>query len=288
MVYLTEVEASLLEQSSERDRALYSLLNGVKPDIEVFETDSDESRMWKTSFTNIGDLEVLNKLRAVRPFKGLHYSSNLVLLIAAARIDFSGEKENIQTYLASHSQKELIIINKALSQNFSEDAGEITHIDSLARKLCSNDLIEEEDISRCFSSIKDVYDLFIVKLGCAALCCQFSERENLPRYKTLVSLGNSVINRINLIIYVVLISILAATIYSITPLVKSFIVNWDTWEPIVFIVEIVIALSAVVVGVRVKVVKKWLNRIVLSSVYKLIGIDYKDYCENYDKVFGEK
>jgi hypothetical protein len=288
VVYLAGIENSFLEKASERDRALYQLLSGVSPDILMSDTDSQETKMWKMSFSNAGGLEELSKLREIKPFRGLHYSSNMVLLIAAARIDKNSEQNNISTYLGTHSYKDLLVINKALSENYNETCQSNTRIDSLAKKLIIQEKLSEDDIAACLSEIKDLYDIFIVKLACATINSRFEERENLPSYRKLVSLGEVVFSKINLVAYVFVFILFAFLVFLVTPLITSFIENWDKWEPIAFLAETAIFLIILFLGWKVKTFKKWINTTVLSLVYKTLGISYRDYKNAHDKISKTK
>ena len=281
MVYLKDLESRLLVTSSERDLSLYRFLNGRKHSIHVTPNDIESELCFNAFVDGNGDLP-LEKLRKVKPFKGLHYTNNFVLLIAAAKVDVDGEKDNIKKYLSSHGHKEQLVINSALGTNYRKATKLDTPIDILANLIEENKNINEEDIQKCLSSIADIYDLFVLEKAIARSIFQSNEEQNINTYKSIVLVQKTALRRVELMVFVSLFLIFSYLIYLIVPTAVSSVVNnWDTLEPIAYIIDkavmAVFLITGVVLATQVKYIKNKIKGFILSKVYRVFGVDYSEY-----------
>jgi hypothetical protein len=281
VVYLDDLERKLLSTSSERDLSLYRFLNGRKHSIKVAPNDI-ESELCSNAFDK-GDGQItLSKLRGVKPFKGFHYSNNLVLLIAAAKIDIVGEEQHIRGYLAGRGHKEQLVINTALDSNYRIAAETDRAIDNLAYMIQEGLTILEKDIQNCLSSINDLYDLFIVEKAIARSIFQSNEEKNFQSYSDLVDIQNRALKRIEIFSFLLLFLVSSYILYLVVPIgVSTVVENWDTLEPIAYMLDkavmALILITGVVLATKVKSIKSRVRGLVLLVVYKLLGVDYSMY-----------
>ncbi|MEW8029667.1 MAG: hypothetical protein AB2806_18245 [Candidatus Thiodiazotropha sp.] len=281
MVHLKDLESRLISTSSERDLTLFSFLNGRRHSIQVAPNDLESELCYDAFVEGDGDI-ALSKLRKIKPFKGLHYTNNFVLLIAAAKIDLNGEEDNIISYLSKHGYKEQLIINYALGTDY-DIANQINGpIDSLANRIEKGQKINKTDIQQCLSLIDDLYDLFILEKGIIQSIFQENEEKNLPSYILLVDTQRKALKRIELVSFTLLFLAFSYVTYLIVPsIITNVVKHWDTLEPIAYIIDktviVILLITGVVVATKVKSIKKKLRDLILAIVYKLLGISYPDY-----------
>lgn len=281
MVYLKDLESRLLSTSSERDLSLYRFLNGRRHSIHVASNDIESELCFNAFVEGNGDV-ALSKLRKVKPFKGFHYTSNFVLLIAAAKIDIVGEEQNIRSFLSNHGYKEQLVINSALGTNYRIASKMDREIDVLANLVEENKSINEEDIQKCLSTIGDIYDLFIVEKAIARSIFQSNEDKKLCYYKELLKVQKHALKRIELASFVSLFLVFSYLVYLVVPTLVGLVVkNWDTLEPIAYIIDkigiVILLVTGVVLATKVKSIKKKMRVFVLSKVYRVLGVDYSEY-----------
>lgn len=281
MVHLKDLESRLLCSSSERDLLLYRFLNGRKHSIRVTPNDIESELCFSAFIDGDGNLP-LNKLRRFKPFKGLHYSNNFVLLIAAAKVDIDGEKDNLEKYLYSHGHKEQLVINSALGTSYRLATKFESPIDTLANLIETNKKINEEDIQKCLSSITDLYDLFILEKAIARSIFQTNEEKNINVYKSIFQVQKNALRRVELVAFVSLFLIFSYIIYLVVPTAVSLVINnWDTLEPIAYIIDkavmLVFLITGVVLATQVKYIKNKIKMFILSKVYRVLGVDYSEY-----------
>jgi len=291
MVYLKDMEDKLLQMSSQRDICLYRFLHGQKYSPHVAQNDI-ESELCFNAFVDGEGYLALAKLRKVKPFKGLHYTNNLVLLIAAAKVDASGEEESIRNYLSTRGYKEQLIINSALGTNYRVVTKLDTPIDILAKLIEENKNIEEKDIQKCLSCTSDIYDYFVLEKGIAKSILQSDEEKKLKAYKEVFLFQKNALRRIESGVFAFLLLIFLYLIYLVVPIVVGFMkYNWDTLEPIAYLVDkaivIFVLITGVVLATRVKAFRKRIKRFVLHKVYWVLGIDYSEYQKLMETIESE-
>jgi len=292
VVYLKDVEDRLISTSSERDLSLYRFLNGGKHSIPVAPNDI-ESEVCFNAFVD-GNGEVpLAKLRKVKPFRGLHYTTNFVLLIAAAKIDADGEEENIKAYLSTHSYKEQVIINCALGTKYRISTKMDNPIEILAYCIEENKNINEVDIQKCLTSIGDLYDLFILEKAISRSILRANEEKNVYSYKSLVKIQKKALKRVEFVSFTTLFIIFSYIVYLVVPTIVGIMVrNWDTLEPIAYIIDktviAIILITGVVLATKVKSIKNLIKGFFLNIIYRLFGIDYPEYQKLLKKIENSK
>jgi len=288
VVYLSELESKLVSSASERDLALYRYLNGRKHSIYVSPNDT-ESELCYNAFVESKSEDVLDRIRKVKPFKGLHYSNNFVLLVAATKIDPQGENGNLSEYLSSRGCKYQLIVNCALGSGYRVATKIETPIDGLANKIEGNARISEEDIQKCLSEIKDLYDLFVLEKAIAKSIFQEKESLNITTYESLFDLQEGALKRIEFMSFLLLFVLFAYFLYLIVPmLVKEVVEHWDTLEPLAYILDkaviVVILLTGVVIATKIQLVKNKAGNFIAKIVYGMLGINYAKYQQLHSHV----
>ena len=281
MVYLTDVENRLLSSASDRDLSLYRFMNGRKHTIHVPPNDI-ESELCRDAFVDDVNGTALIKLRKIKPFKGLHYSKNIVLLIAAAKIDLEGERENIESFLKIHAYKEQLIINSSLGTDFKISTIEKSNIDKLAAKIENNEIINEYDIQQCISTITDIYDFFIVNVGITKIILNTEKQDNLSSYKELSTINTKAFKRIEIFSLTIFYCLLIYAAYLIAPRFITFVINnWDTLEPIAYLLDKFVLALLLILGVvlvtKVKSLKAKIKQVVFQMTFGLLGVNYANY-----------
>ncbi|WP_444893721.1 hypothetical protein ACJJIE_04655 [Microbulbifer sp. TRSA001] len=300
MVYLNDLLNRLLNGASERDISLYRFLHGRKHSIRVAPNDIEAELCFKAFVEGEGEGEggdggdggdgggggdggaILLKLKKIKPFKGLHYSNNLVLLTAAALIDIAGEESNIKRFLSVRGYKEQLIINSALGSNYIESCNTFTPVDHLAYLIQENEFISEKEIQQCLTSVCDLYDLFVLERAIAKSILQSNEESNFQSYVDLVSAQNIALNRVEFASFLFLFLALCYLMYLTFPPIVSLVVeSWDTLEPYAYLLDKtalgIVLITGVVIATKVDSIKSRFRKFVLKGIYKLLGVDYPSY-----------
>lgn len=280
MVYLNKLESELLSKASDRELSLYRFLEGRTHTFVPHENDK-AGLLCSLSFGENGGQRELQKLRSDKPVKGMHYSNNMTVLIAAANIDRDNELENLGSYVESHSYRDLFIINKALDSNFSKSINDALGVDLLAKKLMLDDQLREEDIANSLTKVDDLYDFFVLRTAVARLA-HISEKElGLPNYQELYNLTVKFSSRLDsLSLSILLLTFLIIAYYTVPPFVSYIVENWDTLEPIAWLLGLAVALLAAlgfVLSEKVKKVYIRTKQLSLRAGYWLFGIDYRKF-----------
>lgn len=281
MVYLTELQTELYATASQRERLLYDYLKGQTSSLDPTKLKPEEKFCHDSLFLNSGE-EELAKIRAVKPFKGMHYSTNLTLLIAAALLDPYGEKENLENYIKNCTESERFIINSVIDNDFPFSGNIATPVDSLAIKLTSEELLNDSDLIKCIGNLKTLFDYFVFESGVCRKAYQIEKESKLPEYKAFTSLTLSAVARVKFFIKTVLLLALFIIGYYLIPQITSLTVEyWDTLEPLVWLVNIGISLLLVVTGVVLvevfKKTKEKINQAIEKVTCFLLGFNYRDY-----------
>ncbi|MBO1271661.1 hypothetical protein J3L11_08405 [Shewanella sp. 4t3-1-2LB] len=279
MVYLEQLECSLLNQSSDRELALYRFLEGRVHSFVPKPNDLEDELCSKVFASEDAEIE-LTKLQRMKPFKGFHYSNNLITQIAAAIVSEEREKSNIASYLNSHSFRDLYVFNHALSKDFYLELKANNSIDRLAQKLLTKDKINKDDIGNCVTEINDLFDLFIVKQAIALSCLQYNQSENINTYKQLGIIQRKLTNRLNLFF-----SILGSLLFCwfltlITPYIVTYATkNWNILEPLAYLLDkilLIVGFFGAFTFIKSDTAKKTFMRHFYSLCYRSLGINYNE------------
>lgn len=235
----------LLHKSSDRELALFRFLEGK---IHSFNAKSNdpEAELCSKAFSGADATHELDKLKKIKPFKGFHYSNNLITLIAASLACAESEYSNVLKYVQTHSYRDLFIVNKALNRNLNVVAISTSSVDDLARKLTENEEVTEDDVRNCISQTADLFDLFVVKQAIAKIWTQYEESHKVHALRRINTINDKIIGRLNILFKLIGGLIILWIFTYISPYIVGFVIkHWDMLEPIAYLLDkVILILSA--------------------------------------------
>ncbi|MCC2606813.1 hypothetical protein [Planctobacterium marinum] len=288
MVHLKDLESSLLSKASDKELMLYRFLKGQKHTVKVKDNDLQTSVCVKAFMEGQGENDLRN-LRKIKPFKGLHYTNNLELLVAASLIEAGSEEENIEKYLLKRTSKECFIINSALTKNFRVLTSPNSEIEKLANKLMLNERIELQDIQCCINEVSDLYEYYILEKGITKFNLDFSFENKQQEYETFYSFGIKAIKRIETFFLVGFYLALFFVCIKIAPgIAQQIMSNWDTLEPLAYMMDKVVIFLLASTGFlltnNIAKIKSVVRSIIRTLVFKLLGINVKQYEDIVERI----
>lgn len=164
----TRIQKKRKSSTSNKDDFFFHFLNKNEMQnliIENFSSTMDE--ICYTSFVNSQNnvSGLVTKIQGEQPVMGLHYTKNLVELIAMSLQDYQFEEKNLIEYLNKCSLKEQYII----AQVFPKLDFNTKKAENSIEQVIANDLLTDspplslDGIIDALSESKDLLDLFIIK-----------------------------------------------------------------------------------------------------------------------------
>lgn len=284
MVHLIVKDISALRQkvfadASQKEKLFY--LYATKGDTKsVHMTDSNLDKLSTEAFVlGLKESETLKQLQRSKPIKNMHYSKNLIDLIAAAVIDFEGEHEHIESYLNEHGLREAYIFHLVLGTDFQSRIKVRSDIEAL---------IEQISVKKCFDfsvplfekaiyEVNHIFDLLILERLYAEYLLIHPEAKSIDEYKQLRATSKKISKTLDGIIMLVLTSLVAmgAVVY-----LRWFIDNKDVHDNITGYLTTIfstILLIGVFLGLNFPEQGKflhWMRYKTLSFIYKILGLEY--------------
>lgn len=155
-------------EASFKEQIFYDYLDRQDTKLILQESSSAIDRICYAAFfpsdNQVSDL--VKKEQKASPIRGMHYSKNLVELIAMARLDFANEKENLHQYLLNATLKDVFIINKVFPEISISNEYKISDaIDKLVEKVFLKYEYDNigEFVFEALREASDLIDLFVVK-----------------------------------------------------------------------------------------------------------------------------
>ncbi|MBQ0726847.1 MAG: hypothetical protein KBT77_05805 [Thalassolituus oleivorans] len=281
MVYLDELESSLVEKANELELALYRFLEGDKYDFS-FSEDNAVMKLCHSSYVSLQksaskDIAVVRESKAIA---GIHYTNNDAQLLAMAIQDLSGERSNVVKYLSCHGVKYQYIFERVLDLKFDSLLGSIDDsIDVLSRKMILDHEIEESDLCKAISSITSLIELFIYKKAFSNRYIDIEDRV-MDKIKTDVETSFRkeawiVTNRIFTVVLIFLITILFYYAWSFLVRVLDYILsNWDALEPMTWILGVLSTGFFLFIGKKLKHFGLYFLHSMKKSMGRLIGFSH--------------
>lgn len=162
------IEERFSDGASKKERYFFNYLSGRKQEKEIDDDLTEIDKICYSAFSDstISCHEVVKKKQKTVPLKGLHYTNNLIELVAMAKHDFEFEKKNVIKLAEKSSYKEKFIITYLFPSLSNISYGVVsTPIDRLIKHIFLDkmyDGISEKSISAVNYS-SDLIELFIVK-----------------------------------------------------------------------------------------------------------------------------
>lgn len=225
--------------------------------------------------------ETLKALQRSKPLKNIHYSKNLIDLIAAASIDFEGEEKHIDEYLKEHSLREAYILKMALGIEIPKDIKVESDIDLLIEKLTIDSSYESAPIlfTKALLSSKHIFDAVIIKILYSVYLEVHPDSKSIKEFEDLQLISQKVSGALNGII------MLALTIL-VSYLAVEYI-NWytsnkklhDEVQEILLKMFSVLLIVAIFLGLNIPDKVKFLDLVrnkIFTFVYFLLGLKFSD------------
>lgn len=277
MVYINEIEKELLEACTNRELALFKALEG-KVHIYQPSVNDLEDLLCCKAYSGHQATSEYKKLAGVEPFKGLHYSKNLVTQVAAYIQDNAAEEENLRRFVESHSYRELYIVNKYLGKNYDSALAPISHSDIVAEVLTQGKKVTPDLISSFINNVSDIFDLYILKEAITSYLLDLKESKQISIFEKVVCINRRVIKRLELFFSSVAILVLGFTSLKVSPVIISYFVNnWDDLEAKSFLLTTVVSLLVtfgVISVIKLNQLKRKIISFYFSCCFRLIGVDY--------------
>jgi hypothetical protein len=279
MVYLEQLERTLLNKSSDRELSLYRFLEDKKHTFIAKQNDLEDALCSKALNGECATNE-LSELKKIKPFKGFHYSNNLITLVAASLVSKETESVYISEFLNSHSYRDMYIIGKALDRTFELNPIPNNAIDDLAKKILSNEIVNQDDLAKCIAQVTDLLDLFVVKQAISLSFLQYEKTVNMPLYKQLRIINQKITKRLNLFFAVTGSLVFCWFLTLITPYIVNYATtNWDQLEPLAYLLDkllLAIGFFGAFKFINSEKAKKGVTKYFFSICYLLLGIKYSE------------
>lgn len=291
MVYLKELESKLLSEASDKELMLYRFLKGQKHTLKQKDNDLQTSVCVNAFVTGQGQEELKN-LRKIKPFKGLHYTNNLEMLVAASLIEIDSELANIETFLRKRSPKECFLINSALKKDFCIVKEPTNEIEKLACKLIRNEAVEIKNIQYSINVVSDLYDYFILETAITKFNLDLSFENKRQEYEEFYVFGNAAITRIEKVFLVAFYGVLLFGSILVAPIIaKPIMANWDMLEPIAYMTDKIVMFALAFTGFfltrHIGSIRGFVNLIIKCLVLKLLGINNERYKKVVERIQSE-
>jgi hypothetical protein len=279
MVYLEHLERTLLNKSSDRELSLYRFLEGKKHTFVAKQNDLEDALCSKALSGEHATNE-LAELKKIKPFKGFHYSNNLITLVAASLTSKETESVYITEYLHSHSCRDLYLIGKALNKTFELKPIPHNVVDEVAEKILNNEIINQDDIAKCITQITDLFDMFVVKQAISLSSLQYEKSIKIPLYEQLRVINLKITKRLDLFFVLIGSLIFCWLLTFITPYIVTYATkNWDILEPLAYLLDkvlLVIGFLGAYNFINSVKAKDNVTKNFFSVCYLLLGVKYSE------------
>jgi|GEM_PF-4809034 len=224
---------------------------------------------------------VLKNLQRSKPFKNIHYSKNLIDLIAAASIDLEGEREHIDEYIKEHSLKEAYIIYLALGIDIPYNIKIESDMDVLIKQLVMDG--EFHNAANLFSKVLShsdhIFDALILKKIYTLFLSIHPEAKSIQEYNDLRVTAKKVTSVLNGIIMLLLtVTVCWIAIRYIDWSISNAKLH-DEMQKLLLQIFSVILIVAIFLGLNIPDKVKILNTVrikILTFIYFLLGLRYSD------------
>lgn len=168
----TKISAKRDNEASFKELAFFDYLNEQDTKLLPQEGSSEMDQICYAAFFSHNErvLKLAEKERKTTPVKGLHYSKNLIELIAMAKLDFINEEKNLYQYLSETTLKDAFLINRVFPEiEIPKECQILDAVDKLVEKAFLKEEYENigEFALNAISGATDLIDLYVVKASIA-------------------------------------------------------------------------------------------------------------------------
>jgi len=279
-----------LTESSPKEKLFYSyIFEGSSKSCFTAKTPIEQLCI-DAFFNKVKTSETLVKLQRSKPIKNIHYSTNLIDLIAAASIDSENEKSHISSYLERHNLREAFLISTALGISIPDNVKIETPIDMLIHKVITKEV--DDSVASLFTEVllssNHIFDAIVIKKLYELYLQVHPDSLALNEFDDLKYISKKISNVLNSLI------MLALTI-SVSYLAVTYL-NWsienlkeqELISKIILNVFTVVLIIAIFLGLNIpsKVrALSWVRNKILEAIYFSLGLKYSKVKEilNMDK-----
>lgn len=281
---INNLEQELLSAASIRELALFNYIN--KKDNKNI--NNDEKSDIDNIIVNIlsGNTECLEEeidtIVCMKNRKGIDYRKNIIILVAFGLYDLERFRVDIVSYISTCSLRDSYLLSwvfESIKPEYNKIAS--TPIDILIDEVLINKNYNQGIIllEKALGSVKDLFDLFIVKEAYSILGEQnFQGSETYKTMKFTIDrlnkwIGDFIIKFLLIVFWVIFIPII-----KILGIIISE--NWDIAEPYTYIVSTIagIALNSFILMNKSINIQTFGNRIKtnkLERIYKKNNLDFE-------------
>lgn len=272
-------EKELLEIASTKEKIFYYFLNGLKKlPFEINKPASEIEEICLAAFGYEKKELIEFKEYILRPKRSsLHFSENLIELIALSKMEPELTKDYIKQFIENRSTRDRYIISSLFPEIIFKE-NNVNLFEITVSEILINKKIFNPDYSTVFSEINDLIDLYLFKkiyMKTLYIDMQFLLEIHLRIFKFIRIFVNFSI-AIAYLFFVFKFSIF---------LIQFATQKWATLEPYTAVIPWILSLFSMFVYLffkkktnTIKVVefiKNKIQDIMLSLIYKIIRIDLK-------------
>lgn len=275
------LENRTFSESSQKEKLFFLFLtSGNISSVSLGESPSD--KLCHDAFVlGLTDSEVLKKLQRSKPLKNIHYSKNLIDLVAAAKIDFKNEESHIEEYLSDHGLREAYLIHLALGVDIPKNVKIRTDFDRLIEALVIKESYEKsvELFSKLLLTSTHIFDVIILRELYKIHLMIHPESRKVEEFESLKVISKKVSHAFNGVVMLILTMLVA---YGAVEYLNWYMENkkqHDELKKIAIQIFSVILIVAMFLGLNIPDKVRLLDLIrnkILTLIYSLFGLNYAD------------
>ncbi|WGO99781.1 hypothetical protein QFX18_06855 [Saccharophagus degradans] len=278
---LGALESKAYAESSQKEKLFFLFLsNGDLNSVSL--GDSPSERLCHDAFVlKVNESDVLKKMQRSQPIKNIHYSKNLIDLVAASKIDYDNERDHIKEYLSDHGLREAFLLHLALGVEIPEETSVKSDLDRLISSVVFSKSFD--DATNLFSKLmlqtQHIFDVIVLKEIYRMYLEIHPDSKSVEDYENLRVVSKKVSHALNGLIMLILTSFVAF-------LAVEYI-NWymenkklhDEYQKVAIQIFSVILIVAMFLGLNVPDKVRFLDLArnkIFTFIYFLIGLKYSD------------
>lgn len=278
---IASLETRAFSESSQKEKLFFLFITkGKTSSISLGESPSEQLCL-DAFVLNSQESEALKKLQRTKPLKNIHYSKNLIDLIAAARIDLENEKEHINEYLGDHGLREAFLIHLALGVEIPKNINVKSDLDRLIETLYIEESYDDaiELFLKLLPASTHIFDVIALKELYKIYLQVHPDSKNIQDFEYLRVISKKVCHTLNGIIMLFLTSIVA---FMAVEYINWYIENkklHDEFQKMAIQIFSVLLIVAMFLGLNIPDKVKFLDFVrhkIFRFIYFLLGLSYSD------------
>jgi hypothetical protein len=255
---------------------------------------SDILQVCHAAFSKEKDINpaVLKKIQGEKPVKGgIHYTSNLIEIIAVGLLDFENEKENILNFYSYSGARDRFLLNMVFpSIEYKRPEVLEDEIDILTQDVLVDNKFDnvEKRLLDAVSATNDLIDLYIIKSVLYCYSQQHPSTEYLEDIKFLSIFYLRLYSTLKFVLRFFLAIVMVSSLFYIFWQIGRIIVpNYDFLEPYLYVLNLAAPtfLTILIIIFDFQITnKKIQNYIFVKFVHTLCSFIFKVIGLNLNKI----